>query len=185
VTAAAAVGGTASRLGGGSFSNGAVTAAFARLFNDESEISVQKKREEILSMLREVDEFRAAEASVKKRYGHLEYRFGRNIGGSNFYRGVVTIDLADMKIPLPVDISSLDMAKFVDVDADDYWDQVERFENMAFHPTLERIVIHEVGHGLVGSPSGLINDHPRVIRWENEFIRRHFPDQLPRRIYGN
>jgi hypothetical protein len=36
VTAAAAVGGTASRLGGGSFTNGAVTAAFARLFNDEA-----------------------------------------------------------------------------------------------------------------------------------------------------
>jgi hypothetical protein len=38
ITAAATVGGTASTLGGGKFANGAITAGFARAFNDEAHL---------------------------------------------------------------------------------------------------------------------------------------------------
>ena len=40
----AAIGGTAPELGGGKFANGAVTAAFLRLYNDEN-IAEQMKQE--------------------------------------------------------------------------------------------------------------------------------------------
>lgn len=41
VAMAAAIGGTASKLSGGKFANGAITGAFSRLFNDEMQHGAQ------------------------------------------------------------------------------------------------------------------------------------------------
>lgn len=46
---AAAIGGTASRIGGGKFANGAVTGAFVHLFNDEAREHYRGKREAIIT----------------------------------------------------------------------------------------------------------------------------------------
>nr|WP_240901074.1 RHS repeat-associated core domain-containing protein [Thioalkalivibrio sp. XN8] len=53
IMAAATVGGTASTLGGGKFANGAITAGFARAFNDERHIKEQSRVKRFLDFVRD------------------------------------------------------------------------------------------------------------------------------------
>lgn len=68
VMAAAVVGGTASQLGGGKFATGAITAAFARMYNDEAHIREQKKQPTVWDF-------------VKDEGMDVLYRTGSIVGG--------------------------------------------------------------------------------------------------------
>ncbi len=80
---ASVVGGVTSELGGGKFANGAVSAAFAHLFNNEGKAALAK--------LRGIKDFASLEQSVKDRWGKIEYTFGENIRGSSSFKGAIVI----------------------------------------------------------------------------------------------
>lgn len=187
-TIAAVIGGTASKISGGKFGNGAATAAMAQLFNAETSNykRVQKAGQDALAKLREIDEFKDMEDAARKRYGKLNYVFGKDIGGSNFLKGTVTIDFAQVGMKgIPVHISALNMDDYVDPNLPDAeWDAaVQKFENMTMSLSLERIIVHEVNHGAVGSSNFLVNDHPAVIGATNRFMSKH-SGELPRDPYS-
>ena len=85
VAASAVVGGTAAELGGGKFANGAVSAAFLRLFNDEKEIARRMAEEYAKeSAPREIN------AWFNKKEGWLwigNYRTGESITLTGFSGG--------------------------------------------------------------------------------------------------
>jgi hypothetical protein len=59
----AVIGGIASELGGGKFRNGAITAAFARLYNDE--LAARDKLD------KEIDEIELSDEEAEKVFGHF------------------------------------------------------------------------------------------------------------------
>ncbi len=59
------LGGTAAELGGGKFANGAVTAAFLRLYNDEGELARRRASEKSVEVL-----IFEPSGSVRSRFGH-------------------------------------------------------------------------------------------------------------------
>ncbi|WP_432458893.1 RHS repeat domain-containing protein [Agarivorans sp. QJM3NY_25] len=132
-----------------------------------------------LKGLRKIEQFRQMEAETLKYYGKLDYQIGRNIGGSKSLKGGISIDLAQVGLQVPVHTSALDADKYVNVDADDYWEQMDAFESMTMKLSLERIIVHEVFHGTVGSFNMFSNDHPAVINATNDFMSRNF-NELPR-----
>jgi len=179
----AVAGGVGSELGGGKFRNGAITGAFSRLFNTvKSDLDAQKAGKAALNKLREIDEFLKLEDRVRQRLGKLEYKFGLYNGGSKIGpKGVLKIDFADISKPVPVNLLGINMEDYVDINAPDsmYWEQVDRFENLSLELSVNRVIVHELQHGAMGTFNHLINDHHKIIPATNDFMSRHF-GELPR-----
>lgn len=94
VAASAAIGGTAAELGGGKFANGAVTAAFLRLYNEELHLR----------------QFRASIDGIRGFANYMEVRFSDTPVGygknSPIYRGQLSWYTADGELVASFDIVS-------------------------------------------------------------------------------
>jgi len=125
------IGGTASVIGGGKFSNGAVSGAFSRLFNDmkagESELKYNDDIEAALKDLRKHPEFVEMERIAEKNLKHpVEIKLIRRVGGV-FAQGTI-----DGTILIPKG-----WGKF------NYY-QVSKYRRVPF--SLQRTIFHEMYH---------------------------------------
>jgi RHS repeat-associated protein len=88
---AAAIGGTASKLGGGDFANGALTGAFQRLFNDDAHTEEQRRAAAIEGFADFVEQSRAAlgDANADRLKSFGEDYFDSLDFSSNSTQGIV------------------------------------------------------------------------------------------------